>query len=146
MTERLRDFVVEVPKELWQLNSNNLPHIPALMWDSEEHKRHQSSYRGPLGRLDCSSYGGQISLLFVAKLDQPDSPSISWRTTMDPLDSDRDVEDIRSAVIAEIFLEADPPVQLRYPQDSPLGLPGLTSASVPTSSRSPSRSPLSPGL
>lgn len=120
MTKRLRYFVAEVPRELWQLNSDNLPHIPALMWDSEEDDPHQSRYRGPLGQLYCSSNGGQISLIFVAKLDLPDSPSIFWRTTTDPLEPDGDVEAVRSEVIAGIFLEADPPIQLRYPQDSPL--------------------------
>ena len=137
MTERLRYLVVEVPRELWPLNSNNLPHIPASTWNSEEHNPHHLRYRGPLGQFYCSFDGNKICLKFVAKLDQPDdhpeSPSIVWRATMDPLDPYGDIEDVRSEVIAGIFLEADPPIQLRYPQDSPLDPPGPTSAFVPTS-------------
>ncbi len=40
---------------------------------------------------------------------------------MDPLDPDGDVEDVRSEAIAEIFLEADPPVQLRCPPGLSIG-------------------------
>lgn len=133
MTERLRYFVAEVPRELWQLNVDILPNIPVLIWDSGEHNSHQPRYRGPLGQFYCSSNGSQISLTFVVKFELPNSPSIIWRTTMDPLNSGGEVEGVRSEAIAEIFLEADPPVQLRCPQDSQLDPPDLANGFIPTS-------------
>lgn len=133
MTERLRYFVFEVPRELWQLNLDNLPRIPALMWDSEEYSQHKSRYRGPLGQVYCSSDGSQVTLIFVVKLELPDSPSILWRTIVDPLGTDGDIEDVRGEAVASIFLEADPPVQLLFPQGAHLCPPGLPKASIPTS-------------
>jgi hypothetical protein len=115
MIDRLRDFVVGVPRELWPLNSNNLARTPALKWDPKEFSEHRSSYRGPVGQFYCSFDEGQVSLDFVVKSELPDSPSVFWGTTMSPLDLSRDVEDVRSEVIARISLEADPPIQLRYP-------------------------------
>ena len=125
--------MVEVPREFWRLNVNILPNVPVLMWNSEEHNVHQSRYRGPLGQLYCSFDGSQISLIFVVKFERPNFPSIVWRTTVNPLYPGRDVEGVRSEAIAEIFLEADPPVQLRYPQDSQLDPPDLTSGFTSTS-------------
>ena len=132
MTEELRYFVVEVPRGFWQLNVDILPNNPVLMWDSEEHHAQQSCYRGPLGQFYCSSDGRKISLTFVVKFELPRSPLIIWRTTLDPLSSGGDVEEVRSEAIAEVFLEADPPV-LRCSQDSQLDPPDLANGFIPTS-------------
>ena len=69
----------------------------------------------------------------MVKPEQPDSPPILWTTTVSPLVLNRDVEHVRSEVIANIFLEADPPIQLRYPQGVHLGPPGLTGSPLPIS-------------
>src|SRR5882757_8281816 len=101
MTERLRYFVVEVPRELWQVNVDNiLPNTLELIWDSKKPNPHQSRYGGPLGQFCCSSDGSQISLIFVVEFELPNSPSIFWRTTMDLLNRNGDVEDVRSEAIA----------------------------------------------
>jgi len=119
MIQKLRYFVFEVPKEFWILN---LPCGPVPLWDSEEYKRHQPCYSGPLGQFYSAvdATNNIVSFVFEVKSELPRSPPIIWWTNMNTSDLKRDVDDIRTDLVAEISLEADPPIRLRSPQDAHL--------------------------
>jgi hypothetical protein len=134
MIERLRYLVFEVPLEHWKLIVGDIPVLRELWWDSAEHIRHQPGYRGPPGRLYCSSNGIGVSLELVVDFNQPNFPSVFWRTTLTRSDLARGVDYARNEVVARIFLQADPPIQLRHLQDGHQDSPDLPDSPLHPSS------------
>ena len=117
LIERLRYFVFEIPEERWLLNLDNLSHLPVLQWDAEEYQR--PWYKGPLGQFYYSSLDEtKINLGFQVKVGLPGFPTFLWETSIMSLDLARDVDKVRSEVVARMSLEKDSPIQLRYPNDA----------------------------
>jgi len=133
-TERLRSFVFEVPETYWILDRHNPSGIRLLLWDAERYKADDPSYKGPLGQFFGSFGRGTVSFEFEVRLELPGAPSILWETSMPSSDLGRGLDYVRNEVVAKISLEADPPIQLRYPQDGHLDSLGLPDGSFPNPS------------
>lgn len=112
MIQSLRSFVFEIPREFWVFKVDKRQGATALLWDSESYREHQPSYSGPLGQFSFAldSTRTIVTLIFEVKVELPRSPPITWRHSLYTSDLESDVDDIRNSVVAEISLEADPPI------------------------------------
>ena len=99
VVEKLRYLIFEVPKENWDLSVGVLSPIRTVRWN------------GSMGRFSVSFNGSIVFLHFLLPLTRPVHRSIRWKTAMSPWEP-QDIDNVRDEVVARIFLEADPHIQL----------------------------------
>jgi hypothetical protein len=95
--ENLRYLIFEVPQECF----GDLSPTSTDRW------------KGRMGRFRSFSNGVEVNFHFILQLNQPKLREVSWRASVPFWEPGQDLDDIRNGLVAKLYLESDPPFQIR---------------------------------